>query len=576
MANIREYSAPQDLGLTPSDRGIDATAAAARRIGTFYNQTADLYGQEGNEVGSTIRDVGGVIIDVQKAAQKRETDQQISHGSAAGTAAAANLDAAWNLTVNGGKDADGNVIPPADPNNPSIRAKFMQEHVEPAIDKLKEGFTTEEGQQFAERFTESMREHFSVKTAADISALAGVAAKKNAVTTVNNLASTVRSDPSSVDFALKTLDHTTDAMAGSATMDPATFAKIKDGLAQDGGKAIVQSYFFGLAEKNPGKVQAELDRGKYGKYLDPSDVTQILNYARVNARLNQSAADSARESQDHADKQAFTRAAIDLATTTLPSDPSQKPTLPPDYYDRARKLASMPGADLGHVRSMIEDGERIASRLNKPEPLATVSARSSMDIMTRMRATDDTHVDGEAAANKAYGDGEITAADRNMLVKEWQDSKTADGETLAKTKSAFFDAVEPMIVKPLSDITDDSAKLRLYRFQTDVNRKVDEYKRAGKNPRDLFDPTKPEFLGNPEFVNQPQYQSSLQGNLPSMAIGKPSVNLTGPGKDITGISVTPAPIPKREKGETLDSWMKRTGRGFAPPTAAAPAPPIAN
>jgi hypothetical protein len=430
----------------------------------------------GQDAASDITTAGDVAL-------KYQDHKEIGPGAALGTQLAGNLDASWNA-----------IAAKTDPNDPSIRQKFLQEQVQPALDQFKEGFSTENSQAWADHFTDQIYSHLSTKTAADQSTLAGIAQQRNAQTTLNNLAATVRADPSSADFAFQTLQHSADGIVGSSpTMDAVTSAKARSDFVQDGGRAIALSYYHGLAEKNPNAVQGILASGKYGTYLGPSDADQIVSFARVNARLNQSAADNARELQEHADKQAFDRTVIDLQLATLPKDTSQKPTLPPDYYDRLRQAGQMPGADIGHIQTLIGDGERIASRLNKPEPMATVSARNSMDIMTRMRATDDPHIDGEAAANKAYGDAEISASDRNMLVREWRDSKTADGETLAKTKSAFFDAVAPMIDKPLADIGDDSAKLRLYRFQTDVNRKVDEYRQAGKNPRDLFDPTKQDF-----------------------------------------------------------------------------------
>lgn len=569
MPNIRELDAPEGLGLRPSDLGPDATAAAARRIGSFYSATADSLADTGNRIASTIRDAGDVAV-------KFEDHQQISHGAAAGTQLADNLNTAWRTLVNGGKDADGNVIPPADPNDPSVRGKFMEETVEPALEQFQSSFTTENSQRFGEQFANNLRQHLSTVTAADQSTLSGIAAKRNGVTTINNLANMVRADPSSIDFAMSQLDHSLDGIAGSSpTMDAVTSARVKSDLMQDGGQTIVQSYLYGVADKNPSQVKAILDSGKFSKYLDPSTTNQILNYARTTDRLNQSTADTARELQDRANKQAFDRKVIDLEASTLPDDPSQKPSLPSNYFGQLKQIAGMPGADLGKVRAMVSDGDRLVSRLNKPEPAATMSARNAMDIMTRMQATDDTHVDGERAANEAYGAGQITSTDRNMLVKEWRESRTGDGQSLAQAKDAFLKSVEPMINKPLQDIGDDTAKLRMYRFTVDVNKAVDAYRAQGKNARDLFDPSNPAFLGRPEFVNKPEYQGSMQANLPAMA-ARPSINLTGPGNDVVSYSAPePMPIPKRQPGETLDAWMTRTGRGFMPHHApAGPSAPV--
>jgi hypothetical protein len=42
--------------------------------------------------------------------------------------------------------------------------------------------------------------------------------------------------------------------------------------------------------------------------------------------------------------------------------------------------------------------------------------------------------------------------------------------------------------------------LQLHRLGLDIQRKVDDYRKAGKNPYDLFDPSKPDYFGKPEVV----------------------------------------------------------------------------
>jgi hypothetical protein len=42
--------------------------------------------------------------------------------------------------------------------------------------------------------------------------------------------------------------------------------------------------------------------------------------------------------------------------------------------------------------------------------------------------------------------------------------------------------------------------LQLYRLGLDIQSKVDDYRKSGKNPQDLFDPSKPDYFGKPEVV----------------------------------------------------------------------------
>src|ERR1700731_3538144 len=136
MPNIRGFEAPNNLGLQPTETGIDAIVQGPRPPGPFFNQKADALSQEGRIAGSAIQAIGDVAV-------KHFDSEQISAGSLHGTQIASNLDSSWNRLVNGYTDADGTVVPPADPKDTTVRAKFMEEQVEPALDQFKRGFFTE-------------------------------------------------------------------------------------------------------------------------------------------------------------------------------------------------------------------------------------------------------------------------------------------------------------------------------------------------------------------------------------------------------------------------------------------------
>src|SRR5437868_15548346 len=119
MPNIREFEAPKDIGLRPTEIGVDATAAAARRIGTFYNQQAESLSDIGQRISSTVRDAGQVADDY-------VTHRDISAGAAHGTEIVANANSQWNEMAR-----------KADPNDPSVAQKFLTENLEPALEKFK-------------------------------------------------------------------------------------------------------------------------------------------------------------------------------------------------------------------------------------------------------------------------------------------------------------------------------------------------------------------------------------------------------------------------------------------------------
>src|SRR4051812_12455878 len=130
MPNIREFSAPEGLGLAPTDRGTEATAAAARRIGTSYREIADAKSDLGSRIGSTIPDVGDIAV-------KYEDHQQISAGAAQGAE-----------LFDGLTKSKDEAIKAIDPNDPAYGQKvetalkgWREQTLEPALDKFRDGFT---------------------------------------------------------------------------------------------------------------------------------------------------------------------------------------------------------------------------------------------------------------------------------------------------------------------------------------------------------------------------------------------------------------------------------------------------
>lgn len=199
----------------------------------------------------------------------------------------------------------------------------------------------------------------------------------------------------------------------------------------------------------------------------------------------------------------------------------------------------------------------------KPQALSAISQRNTVELFRQMRTPDG--MQDTRPIDDAYIDGKINRGDHDWLRKEFLESRTPEGQRLNQTKSDFFKAVAPQIDKsnPLMGKLDQDGKMNLYRLEWDVNRKIEEYRKTGKNPYDLFDSSKPDFVGKPSAILE--FQKPLSESIKDQArrLGvKENTNLTGPGKDITGISVEPAPPPVRplrKSGESPDAYLKRIG-----------------
>jgi hypothetical protein len=543
MPQIRQYEAPEGIGLRPSELGISAVAAAARRVQSNYNEAAADITSTGQRIASTVKDVGDVAKDY-------IDHQQISHG--------ANTFA--NLVNNKTKEWD-DIAKNADPNDPTVAAKFVQDNLEPTLEKFKEGFGTEKSQQWAETHVDQFRQHMFTKTSADMATMAGHAAVINSRQTVNGLSNTVRGDPSSLDFSLSTLESATGAIVDSSpNLRGTEAAKVRSDLLQKGKEEIVKSAALGYIEKT-GEVPSWATDPKYSPYINGTELKQFAQAARYYERLGKSEQRAARVQADYEAKNDFNKRVNDLEVSTAPKNIGDPPTLPPDYWDKIRDLSKHPGAaqEPGRLKTMVTNGEVITNRLNKPEPLAGKSHDAAVDLLRRMRASDDTKMTDLAPLYEAYDRGDLNNADFNFVKKEFAESRTPDGERLTQTKSELLKAIGPAIDKsnPLMGKIDQDGKLNIYRFEWDLNQKIAEYRKANKNPYDLFDPSKPDYVGRPEALQQ--YQKPLSQSIQDQARRLTGRNITGQGETITGIEVTNAPPAPRKPNETPAQYLKRMG-----------------
>ncbi len=283
MPQIRQFDTPA-LGLRPTETGIETVAGNARRLAAFTNQVAGAKEQLASDKSSAFRSVGNALGSGIQAAGDAYVNyldhKEISAGAAKGTELMATLTDQWNKLISN---------PKLDPNDPTIKQKFMQENLEPALQQFKDDsgfFTTDKSQQFAESFIERFRNHMETKTSADMSTLAGIALKVNTEKTVNAFSSMVATDPSSLDFAIKSVDHAIDAKVGSSpTLDATTAASVRSEVGLKAKENIVKSAIIGMIQKNP-NVDLDAIQKKYGDYINGAEMKLFQKTAQSQAKAD--------------------------------------------------------------------------------------------------------------------------------------------------------------------------------------------------------------------------------------------------------------------------------------------------
>jgi hypothetical protein len=163
-----------------------------------------------------------------------------------------------------------------------------------------------------------------------------------------------------------------------------------------------------------------------------------------------------------------------------------------------------------HRREMV----RFVERENKQDPASLVSKRNTVTLLDGIWSGKITE---ETPLKEAYLQGNVTFPDFEKARREFRDQRNEGGETLKEQKKHLMDAVTNRILGPYAvdregEAMDEvaaskegrpSAKMRVYNFIDDMNRKIGQYQKEGKNPADLFNSDKPDiFLGSPGNLKQ--------------------------------------------------------------------------
>lgn len=517
MPNIREFDTPQ-LGLRPNDSGTDATVQSGRRIASYYRDAGDSMTETGNRAASAVRDVGNAVV-------KQVEHQEISKGAAVTASALSGLDDLWNKTAKA-----------ADPSDPSVRAKFMEESVEPQLEKLRNGFLTEGGQKFAESQIESIRNHFVTKTAADMSSLAAIAVKTNYATTVNTLSNAVRSDPSSLPTALNTVDASVSALADSSpNLDAVSNARVKGELSLSAKTEIVKSAAIGAIAINPEAGLKKFSAPEYAKYISGSELQQLTQQAKAVQRAER-VDQTYQRTLEKQERQDASDAAEGAYLEKLHSgDPKIAATV------SAKTIAS----DWTLTREARERMILIVERATKPETDAKVSRDTTVKLFNWMRTQDNS--DPIKLKNKVddeYAAGNLTWTDRTNLIKEVEDRKTPEGLALAQDRAQFFKQYTGAIA---DGVIDENGKRvvydpvmgspKLYAAERDARRIEQDLKSKGLDPHLAYDPSSQYFLGKPATIQK--WRGSMQADLQTRA-ETPNAPAKITSKD--DLTLPPAPL----------------------------------
>lgn len=114
------------------------------------------------------------------------------------------------------------------------------------------------------------------------------------------------------------------------------------------------------------------------------------------------------------------------------------------------------------------------------------------------------------AISQARIDGDISDPAADRMLKRLSEARTADGEKLSQTRGNFMHGMKKLIETPelMGSGADELGAKRFSEFDFYVNREIERFKRANKDPYSLFDPASADYLGKPETISR--FQHNLQ------------------------------------------------------------------
>jgi hypothetical protein len=467
MPNIRDYNA-EGLGLRATETGIDARANAGRRIANSFDDVAGALRQTGGQLGGGVKALGDAWVNY-------EDHKEISQGAPAAAQVFQGLQEQWNK-----------IAKTADPNNTAVAGKFQEQVLEPALEQFQSAFNTEKSQEWAQERINHIRDHMTTKIHSDLSSMASNAVAVNAHQLMNSLSNSVRMDPSSLDFALDTLNHSVRAMVKtSPNLLPDHATEIETKLGQEMKENIVKSAIWGAIEKNPEAGVKMASDPRYSKYISGQEVTQAEQYAKMQKSAALTDEERQRTLQDRKAREDSKKQQNDILTKL--------------GSDKPEDVASVTAKGILEDKTMTPEDKltmfRFVQQESKPETDAKASSRAYNDVLPRLYAPPGDPQKITDINQLVEMKDKLTRTDFNDLMKKFQDSTTDTGQKVTVMKQQLSNAVKGSILHVAGMSADNDEGL--YRFNRYVDDKVAEYQRDNKDVSKLFTPGSPEYLASP-------------------------------------------------------------------------------
>lgn len=327
MPNIPEYQ-QQQLGLQPTELGIQALTQSAYRGRALYDEAAASIGKAGGEIGGGIAAAGA-------AAVQHEAHQEVQAGAARSIQM---FDA-----LSQSKDA---AIKAIDPNDPDYSGKveaavkqWREEQLEPTLEKFQGGFNTEQSQQWAQRNIDTMRQHLFIQSAADIRNAASIGVTNSVNTIITSSSNAALRNPASGDALMAMAEHSIQGLVGSSAVRGTDAAKLQDELIRKAKTEIAHSIAFGaITQSGDPEAAVKAVIAKYPDYINGPEAETLARAAVNQRKVNEYYTRAAINQQKQAASFGAEKAINDAFDKNVTVDPDGTTHIGPDFFKTVSKI----------------------------------------------------------------------------------------------------------------------------------------------------------------------------------------------------------------------------------------------
>lgn len=522
MPQIKDYN--RDIS---AQVGINTRSAAP---GDFGHEGVSALGQGVQAGGVRVAEMARIQNQRKAAAEVTRIDMDMSRAQAELTVQLRDMAMKW-------KPEDGNMVE----GFQEVVRKRME-----GIGYAEDGthlYETEAGFQNYQRKSSELSGRFLVAAAETESHVLGQQVVTDHVKFVDDLANMAQLNPGNYDTIKGMVHDTIDNPNGRYAV--ISHPK-REELKQMAVSSIARSSVEGAIRTAPVAALADLESGRLSKDLKDTDYTQLLKSAKVAVH----ALDVDRDRAYREEERQRVRTAREISNKLLTklaahdADPTNPPLTAQDLIDSSLGKYDDNGFQsllaVLHARSKEHDGAEI-----KTDPTAF------FDLFNRIHAApgDKRRLTDELEIQNAFGTRhKLSFTDMTRLRKEFQEARTPEGERLSVTKREALDGLKTQITKSnmLMGKIDQDGDYQFYLYHQYINRKIDEYRAAKKDPHTLFDSSNPEWIGRPEVLGQ--FRKTMQQSIKDFS-----------SKMREEKNKTPALPPEhmRKPGESYGDWKKR-------------------